>query len=329
MKKTIALVLLGTGLLFGALTLPADAASTKGRIPRRLDGVYVAPKNSNYRINAVMIENHSAARPQASLNQASIVYETLAEGGIPRFMALYSHYGDLGLIGPIRSTRPYFLRWAAEYGAAIVHAGGSPDAQELLKKLGLRNIEGLKDPTAKYFFRLGYGVHSLFTDGKLLAQANAQYKYVKPTYRSWKYINDPPLAKRRTGKHGATVNLGAGVRYIIGYEYDRRRNVYLRSTGGKPHYDRITKQQLWAKNVIIQFVPKERVLDNKGRLDLKVVGSGRGVLLQNGYAITITWRKPSTRGRTIYRALNGREISLNRGSTWITVVPKGRSYQIY
>lgn len=329
-----------TVLALGVLTSPAIAATkatdqkkvtkkTVSRVPRRSDGVLVAPKNANNRILAVMIENHTAARPQAGLDQASVVYEALAEGGIPRFMAMFSHYGDVGLIGPVRSARPYYLRFAAEYGAALVHAGGSPDAQDLLKRLRLRNIEALKDPTARYFFRLGYGVHSLFTNGQLLSQANAQYKKVTPRYRPWKYVSDPPKAKRRTGKHGATVDLGPGLRYMVGYEYSRSRNAYLRSTGGRPHVDKVSRRQLAAKNVILQFVPKERVLDRKGRIELKVTGSGKAVLMQNGFSQTIKWSKPKTSSRTIFRYLNGSEIKLVRGSTWITVVPKGKKYTVY
>ena len=37
----------------------------------------------------VIINNHAAARPQSGLQQASIVYEFLVEGGITRFMAVF------------------------------------------------------------------------------------------------------------------------------------------------------------------------------------------------------------------------------------------------
>src|SRR3989344_4698891 len=38
---------------------------------------------------AVMIENHTEARPQSGLSSADVVYEAIAEGGITRFMALF------------------------------------------------------------------------------------------------------------------------------------------------------------------------------------------------------------------------------------------------
>src|SRR5689334_13298629 len=102
---------LSTLILSGLLVSSAEALT-----PRRLDGVLVKDSQSNLWPVAVMIDNHTAARPQAGLSKASIVYEALAEGGIPRFMAVFART-DVPLIGPVRSTRPYFVRYAAEYHA--------------------------------------------------------------------------------------------------------------------------------------------------------------------------------------------------------------------
>src|SRR5260221_13460782 len=38
---------------------------------------------------AVMIENHQEARPQSGLSRADVVYESVAEGGISRFMGIF------------------------------------------------------------------------------------------------------------------------------------------------------------------------------------------------------------------------------------------------
>jgi len=77
---------------------------------------------------AVMIENHVDARPQSGLSNADVVYETLAEGGITRFMGIYycgAAGGDVE-VGPVRSARTYFLDWVSEYGENPIyaHVGG-------------------------------------------------------------------------------------------------------------------------------------------------------------------------------------------------------------
>lgn len=298
--------------------------------PRRLDGVVVQNAKSNLWPVAVMIDNHSAARPQAGLGKASVVYEALAEGGIPRFMAVFAA-GSIPLIGPVRSARPYFVRYAAEYRAGLAHAGGSPDSLILLNSLRMPNIEGLKGRTASYFFRRGSGVHSLFTSSARMEAALRAAKVwnKKPTYQSWTFKTEAPLKKRRKGVHGAEINLGGGAAYVSRYEYDRKRNIYRRFTGGRPQLDRSTGKQVYAKNVVLIRVPRERVLDRKGRLDIKVIGSGKAVLMQDGYSTTIKWRKRSTYGRTEFTTMSGQPVKFNPGPIWITVVPAGRAYRLF
>ncbi len=76
---------------------------------------------------AVMLDNHPAARPQAGLEQAEVVYEILAEGNITRYLALYMHGADQ-MVGPVRSARSYYIDKCMEYNAIYLHAGGSPEA---------------------------------------------------------------------------------------------------------------------------------------------------------------------------------------------------------
>lgn len=81
-----------------------------------------------------MIENHADARPQSGLQNADIVYEAVAEGGITRFMAVFYCNAAASLnqtnkydIGPVRSARTYFLDLASEYGDYPLynHVGGA------------------------------------------------------------------------------------------------------------------------------------------------------------------------------------------------------------
>lgn len=329
MLKQITAAILLAAVSCGLFVMSVEAAST--RTPRRLDGVLVPPGQANQWPVAVMLDNHVDSRPQAGLNKASVVYEALAEGGIPRFMAVFAQ-PRISLIGPVRSARPYFVRYAAEYRAGLAHAGGSPDALNLLRSLRMPNIEGVKGKTAQYFYRRGGNcVHCLFTDSKLMTRAlkAAKYDRKKPTYQPWKFKADPPLRERRTGKHGATIDLGAGAAYAIRYEYDRKKNIYKRFTGGRAQVDRLTRQQLTAKNVVLLLVPKERVLDRKGRIALNTIGKGKAILLKDGYSRTIKWQKRTTYGRTIFTSLDGNEIEFNRGSVWITVVPRGHRYRLF
>ena len=79
-----------------------------------INGNVMAEKSWENRPLAVMVENHPDARPQSGLSLADIVYETLAEGGITRFLAIYQSR-DAGQIGPVRSAREYFAQIADEW----------------------------------------------------------------------------------------------------------------------------------------------------------------------------------------------------------------------
>lgn len=77
----------------------------------------------------VMIENHVDSRPQSGLSRADVIYEAVAEGGITRFLAMFycGAAAEDVTIGPIRSSRVYFIDWISEYGEdpLYVHFGGA------------------------------------------------------------------------------------------------------------------------------------------------------------------------------------------------------------
>lgn len=336
--------ILVSSLIMGLFSVPVSAVTRQPAakakvvpkkkiqyVPRRLDGVAVPKGAENKWPVAVMIDNHPAARPQSGLQAASIVYESLAEGGIPRFMAVFAD-DTIARIGPVRSTRPYFVRYASEYSAAMAHAGGSPDGLKMVTQLKLLSIEGIKGKYAKFFFRaFGGGVHGLYTSGKKLAEALKLGRLInkKPTYRPYQFKADSSAANRGKNGSGVSIDLGYGKLFDIKYTYDKSKNAYKRFTGGYAHRDRLTNAQVTVKNVIVLVVPKEKVLDKKGRLDLHTIGTDKGVLFQNGKSIPIRWVKKSNRARTLFYDMKGKEISLVQGNTWITVVPRGHSYKIF
>ena len=62
------------------------------------------------RITAVMVNNIQTCRPQKGLSAADMLFEIKVEGGITRFMALFTDYNDIPDIGPVRSARDQFFR---------------------------------------------------------------------------------------------------------------------------------------------------------------------------------------------------------------------------
>ena len=81
-----------------------------------------------------MIDNNTNAQPQASLNSTYMVYEIIVEGNESRLMALFKGK-DCDSVGPIRSSRHYFLDYAMENDAIYTHVGFSPWAKRDISSL--------------------------------------------------------------------------------------------------------------------------------------------------------------------------------------------------
>ncbi len=104
-------------------------------VPAPLTGRLVTPAVAAHHPIAVMIDDLRAARPQSGLNSASVVWQAPAEGGIPRYMAIFQDRLPK-LVGPVRSSRLYYIAWAAEWRSIYFHAGGSPQALATLRTKG-------------------------------------------------------------------------------------------------------------------------------------------------------------------------------------------------
>ncbi|MDD5040737.1 MAG: DUF3048 domain-containing protein, partial [Patescibacteria group bacterium] len=205
----------------GSAAMVDIAQGDTGLVARLLDGVMVAEDTAHYWPYAVMIENLPSVRPQKGLSQASVVYETLAEGGATRFMAVFDPSGIVPEIMPVRSARPYYIEWVSEYGALYAHAGGSPKALTVIKEnADINNLEALSRD-AVYFWRdqtIG-APHNLVTSSEKMTFAlrDKGLDTKEAVFRPWQFKDDAPLEAR--GETGKTVgfNFSYGLSYKVGF----------------------------------------------------------------------------------------------------------------
>ena len=66
----------------------------------------------------------------------------------------------------------------------------------------------------------------------------------------------------------------------------------------------------------------------KGRQGLDNIGKLEGYYITNGKAIEITCEKTSRTAQTVYKDLQGNEIKVNDGNTFVQIVPTGRDITI-
>lgn len=277
----------------------------------------------NNRPVAVMLDNHAGARPQAGLKQAEIVIEALAEGNITRYMAFFFE-GSPDSVGPIRSARPYFIDRAMEFNAIYVHVGGSPKALSDVKKMKVADLDGLTS-TKQVFYRKSHkkAPHNLYSSLKILRDESAKRKYSQgPSFTEEIFAAADTIPEG--GAPAEYIKLPyrkTDGGYVVTYSYFSDLKVYQRYVNGKVHVDETDGTALTTKNILIQYVPT-KVVDNAGRLDLELVGSGEGWWLTNGVKVPILWEKNSRTGYTTYSTADGNPLALNPGNVWIQIIPK-------
>lgn len=274
---------------------------------------------------AVMVDDLAPARPQSGFSAASVVWQAPAEGGIPRYMMVFQE-STPGDVGPVRSSRYYYIAWAAELRAVYAHAGGSPQALATLRTQGQGQLVYNADQ-----FRWGGSFrriatraspHNLYTTGKQLrALVTAVHAKDGPIAPLWQFADDAPLAIRPVGGR-IQVTYQANV---IRYDYDRKTNTYLRtvSVEGK-EFDASTKQRVAPKNVIVmqmRFGPlNDGEYSKKHRLEADVVGSGKAWISTNGVTVQGTWKKASLKAPTQFFDKSGTPVTLTVGQTFIQVM---------
>lgn len=290
-----------------------------------LTGLSVSHDVANRRPIAVMIDNiNPDARPQTGLDKASLVFETLAEGGITRFLAVYLEQ-DAPMIGPVRSTRLYFNSWAAGLGVIFGHDGGNVDALQQLPTLGSIYNEDA-DRISGPFWRVSTRAapHNEYTSTTLLrSYAAAHGGSITGAPTSLPHKGDASPGSRPSH---FTLNIQFSYAdYNVTWQYDPLSNRYLRFMGGSPHLDAVSGKQLTAKNVVVMYTTETSASDpyTPGAIHLTTEGSGKAAVYEDGKAIPGTWSKSSPESSLQWLDPTGRPIKLNPGNTWVEVVPTG------
>ena len=286
--------------------------------------------SGNDRPFAVMIDNHSDAWPQAGLNQAYMVYEIIVEGGETRLMALFKGV-DLDKIGPVRSARHYFIDYAMENDAIYVHFGQSPQAQSDIKKYSIDDINGIaEDGTTFWRVKDKAAPHNAVTNTeKLLESAKSKNYRTTSTEKSvLKYVVDE--VNLEEGLAADKVIIPHSDLQMVTYEYDKENKVYVRHARGEEQTDWDTDELITTKNIIITFCNNYTLSDseNKGRQGLKNIGTFDGYYITNGRAIQIQCIKNARDEKTIYQDMNGKEIEVNDGNTFVNICPTNADVEI-
>lgn len=317
------IILIGAGILWWVNNRELPNVVTYGDVKKPekkwyspLSGIEVADEAATKRaVTAVMIENSPDARPQSGLAEADVVFEAVAEGGITRFIALYQQ-GQPGIVGPVRSLRPYYADWAAGFDPSVAHVGGSPEALTMIRS-GNYGVDIDQFFNAGSYWRASdrAAPHNVYTNFEKLNSLNTSKNKTTSTFT---------FVPRKDEKKVATPNastiiipVSSGL-FSVDYTYDAATNTYIRKQGGEAHVDR-EKGQI-APKVVVALKTSVTLSDDGSHMTIAATGSGAAYVFQNGTVVEGTWSKADPKSPLVLKGADGEDISLVRGQTWITVV---------
>jgi len=288
--------------------------------------------NGKSRPYAVMINNIGVARPlQSGLQDAYIIYEMIVEGGLTRYLALFM-VQNTERIGSIRSARHYYLDYALENDAIYVHHGQSPQAQADFSALKVDRVVVDASKTGWRDKKLNVSSeHTLFTNIEKLNKGLNKIRKERNKDLLLNYsVDEVNLNDLDESKVANKISIEYSSGMVSSYEYDSASKVYNRFVNNKEHVDYVTKKQYNFKNIITYQVKNYNLNDteNKGRQGIDNIGSGVGYYITNGYAVKINWKKDCRDCQTIYTHLDGKEIDVNDGNTFIQIQPSNKKLTI-
>lgn len=281
-----------------------------------LTGLVVTKEQQARPVTGVMIENSTNARPQSGMDQAGVIFEAIAEYGITRFLCLYQDNNPAN-VGPVRSARPYYLDFAMTFDAGYAHVGGSPDALQRIKEIGVRDLDQFFNSAAYRRDSKRFAPHNVYSSLDQLLGLSASKGWTSSTFT--------PLARKAKEEPSAaptakTIDLAiSSGPYNVRYDYDPAKNAYMRSMGGAIHTDNETGAQLSPKVVVALAMPYSLMADGY-HSQYQTTGTGNMIVFQDGVAIPGTWNKADLKSQFVFKDAAGTEVKLNPGQTWFTLL---------
>lgn len=315
-----------------------ERTEQNGKIQSYLTGEWTSTDQATRRPIAVMIPNNKPAMPQYGLSKAGIIYEAPVEGRITRLMAVFEDFDDLERIGPVRSSRDYFVYVAMGYEAIYCNWGlARPYVEELINRPNYYNVSaavvGIHNPADEAYGRVSRPGYATEFTGYL--KIDGLFKAVERLGYDWNYDdayvppflfaaddvtadyadNEAALLICPGGMSGG--NSGGYGAYHPYFEYHEDDHLYYRYQDGEKQIDELDGGQLAVSNVIFQYCHGE-VRDDHDYLAFGVHGEGDALIFTNGRVIPATWsRYDGDFTPAKFYDEEGNEIIFNQGKTWI------------
>jgi hypothetical protein len=264
---------------------------------------------------AVKIDNLAPARPQTGLASADIVYVLPVEGGLSRFLAVYSSHVP-PVIGPVRSAREDDLELLRQFGRpAFAYSGAQPQLLPVVERARTVDLYSGRAPVASSYFRdlRRIAPHNLYArTSRLLAEAPGASRAHDIGFR----FGPAPAGGHATASFRASYPAAS-----FTFRWSARDGRWLVWMDGTPARAG-EGGALSAATVVIQYarVRTSRFLEAGARPPYaESTGAGTGVVLRGRTAYPVRWSRPHADGGTTFITMSGQVMTFGRGPVWVVL----------
>lgn len=272
------------------------------------------------RVVSVKIENSAEARPHTNIQLADVVYETVTEGGITRFNALY-HSQAPDLLGPVRSARLSDLYVVPQYHALFAFSGASPSVNAAINAAGLENLSQDAGVAAPYHRSSKRAApHNLYGSVPEM-RAEAARRGMAATASITGLAFDRRASEESTPTI-TQISIPFSNANTVVWNYDAASKTYLRVNNGRPFTDEGTGAQVRSTNVVVMWAQHNAASSDvvgSTTFDIVLTGSGRVSVFRDGQRYDGTWEATKD-APPVFKATDGTQIKLSPGNTWMQVV---------
>jgi hypothetical protein len=295
---------------------PARQAAARIAAPRLLSPFTGEPVRALGPVLAVKIDNIVYARPQTGLNSADIVYVLPVEGGLTRFLAVFSSRLP-PVIGPVRSAREDDIELLRQFGRpAFAYSGAQPQLLPVVERA--RTVDLYSGRTGGYF-RSGSRIapYNLYArTSELLAEARGASTAQDIGFR---------FGPARAGGQATAAQSVLYPAASYTFTWSAASGRWLVSIDGVRAMT-TDAGQLSAATVVIQHTTvRTSPYLEQGRVRppyAETAGSGTAVVLRDGKAYQALWSRPSADGGTTFTTPTGLPMTFAPGPVWVVLVPR-------
>ena len=297
---------------------PEPEPEPEAHLPLNGEGVDADDPRLLKRPLSVKIENTPQSRPSMGLTYADVVYETLTEGGITRFNAIF-HSRIPAEAGSVRSARNSDLSIVPQYDALFAFSGTNAEVWQGVRAIIRSHISEGNAGGSFYRVDQKYAPHNLYYN------PSAGYERFEELGHDI-YIETPrglifgendleSLGGERAEEIFVPFSAPA---FDVTWKYDPGAGAYFRYINGEAQVDEsdLTKQ-VKAENVVILSAMYLSGGGN-GTYILNLNGEGDAVLFQDGMRVEATWQTDGSHP-PILKSQSGETINFKPGQTWFQV----------